>query len=76
MADIGPGASTAAWLRILADQLEKDDCPDFFLVTSLGNGEVDYTWRTISNALGLLGAVQIKIHELKDEIIEDKVTRG
>ncbi len=72
--DIGPGNKTAALLRVLANQLEKDDAPDFFLVLSLEKNTVDYAWRTTTSCFELLGAVELKLVELKNEIIETKVT--
>jgi len=73
--DIGPNDDTSNWLRILANQIDNDDAPDFFLVTSLGNGSVDYTWRTQTNVLELLGAIEVKLHELKQEIVFTKEAR-
>ncbi len=75
MTDIRPGNDTAAWLRVLANQIEANDAPDFFLVTAEGDGNVDYTWRTLANALELVGAVEIKLFEMKDEIIKTKTVR-
>ena len=65
---------TAHMLRILADQLERndDDTPDFFLVVSPGNMQIESAERTLNNPIELLGAIEQKVYEFKLDMYHAK----
>lgn len=63
------GDSTSGSLRILADQIDREESPDFMIVIKSG-GDYCTAYRAVDDIFGLLGAAKWQTDAISNDVEE------